>query len=165
MNTFTVDDAWLTVDLPEGFGPLPQDELEAFMGLSYECMWGARDPERHMMVAVTWKDSNDIITKLVSEKSLAKRVDKAYAARRRAYGYHNDGFFTREIPGASARAHGFGYSSTPNGTPQKGEVLVFKRGSRCYTLIFQTTTQTRAETAETDRSIHEGIIASLRVGR
>ncbi|MBQ9004362.1 MAG: hypothetical protein IJ087_21185 [Eggerthellaceae bacterium] len=159
METVLIDSEWLAVKPPRGFAPIPHDELEALMGISYDCMWGMRDPTRHMLVSVTWKDSNRLITKLGSEKVVAKRVDETFAKRYRKGGYHCEGHFERAVAGASAQAHGFRFSYTVEGIAQEGEVLVFKRDIRCYTLSYYTRTQVAAE----NHPIFESIVASLEV--
>lgn len=159
MERVLVDGEWLAVELPEGFEPIAHDELQALMGISYDCMWGARDTGRHMLLSVTWKDSGMLATKLASEKELAKRVDKTFARSYRKGGYRSDGFFQREVPGASAQAQGFRFSYAVEGVAQEGEVLVFKRGARCYTLSYYT----RSAAAQDNRPVYGGIVESLEV--
>jgi hypothetical protein len=63
------------------------------------------------------------------------------------------------VRGASAQAQGFGFCYTVEGVSQEGEVLVFKRGIRCYTLCYYT----RSEVAEANRPTYEDILESLEV--
>ena len=61
MEKFLVDNEWLAMDQPDGFEHIPHDELETIMGYTYDRMWGMRDPDRHMIVVITWKDSGKIL--------------------------------------------------------------------------------------------------------
>lgn len=157
MQKVLIDNEWLEVALPHDFATIEHKELETLMGIAYEHMWGVRSTERHALMSVTWKDSNKVLTKLVSEKSFAKRVNETFAKRYRAGGYACKGFFERAIAGAGGPAQGFGFSYTVEGIAQEGEVLVFKRGIRCYTLTYYT----RSETAGANRAAYNGIVASL----
>ncbi len=157
MTSVLIDGEWLAVALPEGFEVIEHQELETLMDLKYKYMWGVRHTERHMLLRVTWKDSNKLITKLVSERSFAKQIDKKYARCRPGSGYRSEGIFERSVTGADAPAQGFRFSYTVEGVGQCGEVLVFKRGIRCYTLVYYT----RSEVAEQNQPTYEGIIASL----
>ena len=159
MEPVLVDNEWLAVMLPEGFEPIPHDELETLLGIRYDCLWGMRDTTRHMMMSVTWKDSNKLITRLVSEKAFAKQVDETFAKRYRKGSYCCESCFSCTIAGASAPAQGFRFSCTIQDVAHNGEVLVFKRGIRCYTLSYYT----RSQFAAANRPVYEEIVASLEV--
>ena len=157
MDHALVDNEWLAVELPEGFDPIAHDELETLMGISYDCMWGVRDTVRHMIICVTWKDSNKLVTRLVSEKDFAKQVNKTFVKRYRKSGYRCDGFFQRAVSDASTPAYGFRFSNTVEGVAQEGELLVFKRGIRCYMLYYYT----RSAVARENHLVYEAIVESL----
>ena len=159
METILADGEWLAVTVPEGFEVIPHDELESLMGFKYDRMWGVRDAERHMVLSVTWKDSGKILTKLSSEKFLAKRADEVSAKRYRNRGYRSGGRFARAITGASAQAQGLRYSYEAEGIAHDGEALVFKRGARCYMLSYNT----RSALAAENRPAYEAILDSLEV--
>ena len=106
METVLIDNEWLVVGLPEGLGRVPHGELEAFMRFKYDLMWGVRDDARHMLVCVTWRDSNKLITKFASEKFFVKQVNEAFTKRYRDRDYHCNGFLTRSVVGASNEAQG-----------------------------------------------------------
>ena len=159
MKPVLIDKEWLAVVPAEGFHPISHDQLETLMGLTYDCMWGMRDEARHVIVSVTWKDSNRLMTKLVSEKAFAKQVNETFAKRNCKDGYRCNGFIERTVAGASAPAQGFRFSSSVQGIAQEGEVLVFKRGIRCYTLTYYT----RSAVADENRPIYEEMLASLEV--
>ena len=150
-----IDGDKLEVELLEGFSVMAHEELQVMYGMEYADMWGARDELRHAVLAVIWKDSGEFITKLASEKSLAKRVEKALSKRYRSSGYRRADFFESRI--AEKTAYGFRYTFQPEGIPHECEVSVFKNGARCYTLYYYT----RQATAQDNRPVYEGVLASL----
>lgn len=163
MEPILVDSEWLTVTMPEGFEPVPHDELEKLMGFKYDNLWGMRDKERHMLISFTWKDANKYLGKLASEKFLAKRIDETYAKRyHRNHDYRCNGFFERPITGSDVGAQGVSFSYTVENVAHEGEALVFKRdGRRSYTLVYYT----GAADAAGNRPVYDGIVESLEVKR
>ena len=159
MENVLVDGEWLAMQQPEGFQPIPHDELEAFMGFEYDRMWGMRDQARHMMLSITWKDANKLLSKVVKEKIVAKQVDETFEKRYHKGGYRCNGFFDDTVSGASGPARGFRFSCTVDDVALDGEVRVFKRDTRCYTLVYYT----RMELAAENRPVFDKIIASLEV--
>ena len=159
MTSVLIDGELLAVVLPEGFEPIPHAELESLVGFKYDRMWGVRDTERHMLLNVTWKDSSKLLLKIASERMLANRADEGFARRHRKDGYRCDGRFSRTIAGADATAHGFRFSYTIGDIGQEGEVFVFKRGKRCYTLCYYT----RPEVAAENHPVYEEVVESLEV--
>ena len=78
MGEVFADGALLSIDVPQGFSILTLDELQTLFGLPYDNLWGVRNESRRMRLCLLWKDSNAVLTKLVSEKSLAKRVENTF---------------------------------------------------------------------------------------
>ena len=163
MESVLFDDEYLAVEWPEGFQPIPHNELETLMGFKYDCLRGMRDTKRHMMMVVTWKDSNEFLLKIVSAKMIAKRVDETFSKRyRKRYGKHSylsDSRLERMVAGASGQAYGYRFSCTIEGVDHKGTFLVFKRGMRCYTLCYHTHSAVAAE----NESVYEAIVESLEI--
>jgi len=159
MESILIDSEWLAAELPDGFERIPHKELETMMGFSYNLMWGSRDTQRHMILCVSWKDSNKVLTKLVREKSYIKQVHNTYKLRFRKLGYRRDEFFACTIDGADHEAQGLRFAYTIEGIPHRGETITFKRGIRCYTLQYLT----RTETADANRPTYEAILDSLKV--
>ena len=159
MKSILIDNEWLAAELPDDFERVPHGELETFMRFKYDSMLGVRDEARHMLICVTWKDTNKLLTKLVREKAYARKVDEAFSVRYRDRNYHCDGFLTRHVAGASGQAHGLRFSYEVDGVAWEGEVLVFKRDIRCYTLCYYT----QWDSARESRRAYEAILSSLEV--
>ena len=156
-TTTTIHDA-LSITYPDGFNAMSAEELQAAYGIAYPSIWGIQDPERHVTLAIFWKDSNELLSHLVNTESLAKRDEKAMAKAMRNNGYACGGFFSTELAGCEA--HGFRYRYTAaNGTDQDAETIVFKHGKTCYTLYYYT----RPATAEANRPMYEDVLASLAI--
>ncbi len=159
MSTVLMDNEWLSVTLPDGFEEIPHTELEAFVGFKYDLLQGVRDTDRHMMLAVTWKDSGKVLSKLGSAKLVAEQVEKTNKKRYGKNGYKQGERFEHDVAGASGKAHGFRFTLTADGVPQDGEYTVFKRGGRCYTLMYWTW----SSVADANRATYEAIVDSLEV--
>jgi hypothetical protein len=159
MNTVLIDNEWLAASLPDGFVSMPHDELEKLMGFKYDCMWGTRDEARHMVLCVTWKDANKFLAKLVGEKAVAKQINEVFTKRYRKSGYTYDRSFARTVNGTDKQAQGFRFVYDVEGVAQSGQILVFKRGVRCYTLRYFT----RTEVEEENQPTLEAILASFEV--
>lgn len=145
----------LMVDCPAGFKRMSIDELQKAYSLDYPNLWGIRDEERHIILTVLWKESNRLLSMLVSNKDLAKRAERALGKTYRAAGYKCRGFFSTAVAGQAAE--GFHYDFEVDGVAQQGEVIVFKRDACCYTLYYYT----RPELALANRAIHDEILASM----
>lgn len=159
MKAVLIDNEWLAAELPDDLERVPHEELEAFMRFKYDDMLGVRDKAQRMLICVTWKDSNKLLTRLVSEKVFAKKVDETFAVRYRDRNYHCNGFHSRSVAGASGEAQGLRFSYDVDGVAWEGEVLVFKRGIRCYTLCYYTQSGSAGES----RRAYEAFLASLEV--
>ena len=165
MNTVLVGNEKLAITLPEGFEEIPHKELESLIGITYDSLWGVRDTNRHMLMYVTWKDSNKLLVKLASEKSGAKRVDKQFSKCRPGSGYASETLPNLAISGSDAGAEGFRFSynvKDPDGEgtiKQDGEVRIFKRDVRYYTLVYYT----RGYVANENRPVFDAILNSIEV--
>jgi len=157
MGEVFADGALLSIDVPQGFSILTLDELQTLFGLPYDNLWGVRNESRRMRLCLLWKDSNAVLTKLVSEKSLAKRVENTFAKSGKTYDYACEGYFSREVAGRTAQ--GFRCSYKLNGVLNTCEVLVFKRKERCYTLFYYTL----ADQANENLPIYEAMLESISI--
>ncbi len=160
MSTVLIDNERLAVTLPDGFVAIPHKELESLIGITYDCLWGVRDTTRHMLVYASWRDSNMVLSKLASEKAIAKRADKQFSRCRPGSGYASESLPVRDVAGSDSGAHGFSFSYVVEGIEQEGELRVFKQGSRCYTLCYYT----RSQHAAQNRPVFDAMLDSLAIG-
>ena len=157
MRKAIVNDS-LEVSQPDGFRVMSHEELCQAYGLDYDCMWGMRDEERHVILAVFWKVSSKLISMLGSAKLVAEQSEKNLRRRYRKSGYHSDGLFETEVAGL--RGWGFRYGHSPMGAAEQScETVVIKDGTCCYTIMYHT----RTERAHTNRALYEEILASMRI--
>ena len=68
----------LEIAYPDGFHLMSAEELQQAYKSDYPNMWGIRDEDRHIIIAIFWKESNELLTKLVNAKSQAKRVENSW---------------------------------------------------------------------------------------
>ena len=157
MKKATVNDS-LEVSQPEGFRIMSHEELCQAYAFDYDCMWGMRDEERHVILAVFWKVSNKLVSSLASAKLVAEQAEKGLRRRYKKMGYHSDGLFETEVAGR--KAWGFRYGHAPAGAAEQTcETVVVKDGTCCYTIMYHT----RAECAQENRALYEEILASMQI--
>ena len=109
MATTTIDGE-MTIQLPEGFEVMDKAEVQKAFGLGYEDLWGARDEERHVMLAFIWKDAPELLGNLLGTKALADRVEKALSKTYKAGGFHLDGHFDTQVAGREAKGFTYGFT-------------------------------------------------------
>lgn len=155
MQQATIHDR-LEISYPDSFRTMTADELRQAYGMDYADMWGIRDEENHIILAVIWKESSEMLQKLASSKSLAKRVDGKLRKALRKQGYRAGEHFERPIAGQSAP--GFGYSYQAQGVAQACEAIVLREGNCTFTLYYYT----RSELEQDNRPTYESMLSSLR---
>lgn len=151
-------DGKLSLDLPDGMDVQSPDELAAAYGMEYKDMWGARDEARHVILTIIWKDSNEFLSKLASEKSLAKRTEKSLSKTYRKREYRFDGYFMAHVAGRQAQGFRYEFRDSSDALLEC-EVLVFKDGARCYTLYYYA----RADHAAECAPVRDAILSSLSI--
>ena len=57
----------------------PISRIISDLDMYVEVGGGIRDEERHVILTVFWKDSNELVSKLASAEQLAKRAEKQLA--------------------------------------------------------------------------------------
>lgn len=156
MQQTTVNEE-LEICYPDSFAIMSEDELREAYGMDYADMWGIRDAENHALFTIIWKESFDLAPKLISTKSLIKRVESKLKKAFRKQGYACSGYFKRELAGQEAE--GFGYSYQVQGITQTCEAIVVRRGKSCYTLYYYT----RPECAQANRAAYDEMLSSIRL--
>lgn len=147
----------LALAYPDEFRVMELSELHHAFGVDYPKMWGIRNEERHVLISVIWKDTSEVLQRLVSTKSQVKEYEKRIHNLLRKNNYHCEGFFERELAGQ--KALGFRYSFLREFVEQIGEVIIFKRGKCRYSMYYFT----RLETADDNRPAYEELLSSMQV--
>ena len=147
----------LEIAYPDGFHLMSAEELQQAYKSDYPNMWGIRDEDRHIIIAIFWKESNELLTKLVNAKSQAKRVEKLMAKGLKGRKYHFCGNFATTVAGCEAHGFRYGYLGAGD-VPQDAETILFTHGKTSYTLYYYT----RPETAAANLAIRDAIVSSLR---
>ena len=148
----------LTLDLPEGFTVMEKDEAQRAFALKSDCVWAARDRERHIVFSCIWKDSSALLGKLTTLNSLIEHVERGIRAAYKQDGYNTDKRFEAQIAGQKAK--GFSFSYTIGETGQCGEAVVFKDGNRTYTLYYYT----RPALLEGNQEVRDALFESIALG-
>ncbi len=127
MNTISINREW-KLSYPDGFHIMEDAErrrLNFIGGAGSVCL---SDPERHIVVSAGEKQINGFSALVLSGKDLAKNMEKQINKPMEPYGYHLEGFFTRQVGGKSAE--GFRYTYMAQGIDMLGESYVVKNGKQ-----------------------------------
>lgn len=146
----------LEVTCPDGFEIMGLDEVEKLYGIEYPDMWGMRDEDRHVIFTIVWKNSNKLLAKIVSAKTVVEQNEQKLRKTLKTNEYHCDEFFKTQVAGTEAQ--GLRYSYTLEERSMIGEIIVVKNDITCYTIYYYS----RVENAEQNRAVYEDILASLR---
>ena len=122
METLTLGQ--MTLALPEGFRRMGEAELEQAFGYAWDAWVGARDEERHVMVAVIANDVGAVAGVLASAKDAAKGIERRMRRGHAERGYVLEGWLKGSVGGL--RAHGFAYRFQVQGIDHIGEVWCVK---------------------------------------
>ena len=151
-------DGRMTLELPTGFSVMDKADVQRAFGFGYDDVWGARHERRNIMVAVIWKDAPALLGKLVSTKALVERAEKALRKTYAKHDYHYDGPLQLQVDGDEAL--GFSYRFMVGDVAQQGEVIIFRRDKRTYTLYYYT----RPERAKANWAVHDALLSSISLG-
>lgn len=120
----------LDITFPEGFHVMDKEEMEKHKYVGEAPGWCITDPERHIVVSVSWKKINGLAARLLNTKDIAKRMETGIRAAMSQYGYKFEEFISLKPGGKNA--DGYRYSYTVQETGMSGQSLCIKNGSTFY---------------------------------
>ncbi len=120
----------LALNVSEGFRIMDDAERSGLSPLAGGEWTGLSDPDRHMIVTLGWKRTGGFAAALLSERDLAKGMEKKIRKPMRPFGYRLESFSERTIAGA--RAGGLRYSYEVQDTAMTGESWALKRGKTFF---------------------------------
>ena len=132
------------VTVPEGFRVMDDAERGALNTIGAAPQWGARDPDRHMVISAAWKKSG-FASLLLSSQEVAKKMEAAVRGPMQAYGYRLEGFLSEDAGGV--KADGYRYTYTADDIGMTGESYSIKKGKNFYYLHTYYRTELAAESA------------------
>jgi hypothetical protein len=157
METTALTLGRVSLALPAGFQEMAAAELKEAFGFSYDAWAGARDPARHVMVAIIANE----VGRLVG--ALASAGDAVMGIERRMRAVHGeDGYaFERKLKGmvAGIGARGFSYRFRTCGVDHVGEVWCLKRERTFYSIYLYG----RAADAEGARAAFAEVLSGARI--
>ncbi len=119
----------LYMNIPEGFHVLSEEELSKLNHIDGAPIWCISDPDRHIMMSVSWKKSG-FASLLVSSGEIIKKMEADICRAMGSYGYELKWFITEDLGGV--QAEGFRYTYTAQNIPMMGETLSVKKGKTFY---------------------------------
>jgi len=119
----------LEVEIPEGFYQMSEAELDKLSTNGDKPNWCIKDPDRHIIFAVSWKKSAFSALLLKSEE-VAQKMESRLRKPMEQFGYHLQGFISKDAGGKTA--DGFRYDYTSQGVGMTAESFSIKNGKVFY---------------------------------
>lgn len=124
----------LSLPVPDGFHVMTDEECKG-MNIMGDGKWvGLSDPERHILVIAGWKQPPAFALMLLSEKDLAKNMEKQIGSALQPAGYASEGFTEKVIAGT--KACGAQYRYTASGTEMVAASYSMKFRKKTYYFHF-----------------------------
>lgn len=120
----------LTLSYPDGFHVMTEEELRKHKFFEGAPGFSIEDPDRHMILSVSWRQANPFVAMLAGTADVARNMEARIRKPMTKFGYKSEGFLKREIGGREA--DGFRYSYEVQGIGMSGESLSVKNGSCFY---------------------------------
>ena len=143
----------LKLTFPEGFQVMDKAKREKLHFLEEGPGQALSDPDRHIIVTVSWKKSA-FSALLLSAADAARSMESKIRKPMQAYGYRSGGFASRTVGGE--KAEGFSYAYDAGGAGMVGESLVLKHGKVFYYLHIYAREALKDESME----VWNGILSS-----
>ena len=143
----------LEMTFPEGFHEMGPEELSGLQFIAEGPGVCLKDPERHVVVSVGWKQIGAFAGLMLNTKDIAGNMEKTIRKAMEPFRYEAGKSVERRIGGETARGISFSYTAAGD-IGMAGESLAMKRGKTIYYLHFYT----RREMEEENRRIWEEIL-------
>ena len=120
----------LNLICPESFEVMTPEDLRKHKFFEEAPGFCIKDEDRHIMISVSWRQANPFVAMLAGSADIAKNMEARIRKPMGKFGYHLEGFMTREIGGKTA--DGYRYTYKVQGIGMMGESLSVKSGSNFY---------------------------------
>ena len=155
MNQTMINDE-IRISLPAEFHLMDPEEKKSIYALSAVVPdWSARDAERHMIFAASWKQMNSILAMMACSMDGAKGLEKRMRIALRDRNYH----FGEYIRGELGEKKAFGFTFRYQG--KEGELLNRTMMVRSGGCIYYLTSQIRTDRENESGAIMDEIWRSL----
>ena len=138
--------------IPEGFHVMDSEELSSLKAYGGQPNWCIKDPERHIIITVSWKKSG-FAALLTSSGEVARSMEKHISKASEPFGYELQGFITRNL--GEKTTDGFCYTYTAQGIPMTTETHSLKNKKMFYYINIYMRTELLSESETTTASILE----------
>ena len=120
----------LNLTYPESFAEMAQEDFKKHKFFEEAPGFCIRDEDRHIMISVSWRQANPFVAMLAGSADIAKNMEAKIRKPMAKFGYHLEGFMSREIGGKTADGYRYTYKVQDIG--MIGESLSVKSGSNFY---------------------------------
>ena len=120
----------MNLQYPDGFKIMSEEELRKHKFYEEAPGFCINDPERHIVLSVSWRQANPFVAMLAGTADIARNMEAKIRKPMNKFGYHLEEFMTRQIGGKTADGYRYTYSVQDVG--MVGESLSVKSGSNFY---------------------------------
>ncbi len=146
----------INLTYPDGFRPMSEEEMTRYFG-SPENRWGVYDPDRHILLSVSWSKIG-FFQKLTDAEGLM--IDIESRLRRNLLNYQKVTSYKMKLGKQKAEGVRFEYRVNDARIVQVGDVVAFKYKKKFYVIHFVT----RKATAGADRQALKETLDSVSFG-
>lgn len=117
---------------PEGFHVMSEEEraeLNMIIQGPGVCL---NNPDKHVTVSFAWKEINRFSALVLNASDIMKKMETQIRRPMQQFGYHMDGYVSRNV--GKRKAEGFRYGYDVQGTGMYGEAYVIKEDTTLYYL-------------------------------
>ena len=155
----TINDAF-TLQLPDTFELMSDKELgELSRGGGDPYQWGARDPERHVMLLALWKQYSSFLAGASDPKAIAKKNEQLTKKVYEGHDYQFLGFTSLQV--GEINAEGYSFSYRLGDITQVIQSFLIKDKKTVYTI----SCAGREENIDADSEMFQEVIKSLESGQ
>ncbi len=132
METVLLNDQ-LSVSIPDGFHVMSREEISQLNFSGEAPQWCIRDEERHVIFTIAWKKTNALFSMVLSEKDVAKSMEKSLRGSMQSVNYQLEEFVSSSLDGKSAE--GFTYDYVVDDVGMHGIIYSVKQ-KKCFYYIY-----------------------------
>ena len=123
-----------SLEIPDAFAELDAADYSRLGGNGGgPYRWGARDPEKHLLIVALWERYPALLSWLADLKSMAKKNARLSAGAYEGHSYRFLGFFTP--PAGEAKAEGYRFSYEDGGKVRVVDTFLVREGKTVYSFL------------------------------
>ena len=155
MERQTINETF-TLQIPDGFEVLTEEDLrKMYRNVGDPFKWGMRDPEKHVIMTVLWKQYPALLSWTLDLKAVVKKNEQLTGKAHAAHSYRFLEFFSMQA--GDEHAEGYRFSYDKEGVTQVCSNFLVRDGRTLYAFMCVG----REENMDADRDSFRQIMETL----